>query len=811
MVRSKTFQPEWSTFYGGNLSLLTVTCQNTGSAMMPNRTVRSTLGLLGSALFLGVTLFAPSAVGSPPAPQRGSDIFRARCAVCHGPNGEGGVAYPRALTGKKSVAELSRFIQQEMPPGPKHCSKEEANLLAPFLFNSFYSPLAQERFRPAQVSLQRLTVRQFRNAVADLVSVPHQAVPNDPPTGLYGEYFNGRDTNAKTKVFKRIDPEINFDFGTSAPAADKFDPHIFTIAWQGDVLAPDTGDYEFTIRSDQSVRLWVNGWKQPLIDGHIRSSNDNEFTASIYLVGGRAYPIRLEFIKAGQGVDDSNQRKAKPPGKAFVSLLWRRPQHATERIPSHCFFTQTDVPTFIVDTKFPPDDRSTGYERGSSVSKEWDDATTAAAISTANYIVSNLADVTGVPQDAPDRKERLRKYCERFVQRAFRRPNNSEVQRIYVDKQFDSAANPEIAVKRSVILTLISPRFLYREIVAPGTHDPYAIASQLSFGLWDTLPDAEITRAAAAGELASPENLKNQASRMAADPKAWNKLREFLFHWLRLDDVPDIVKNPVHYPGFDVASVSDLRTSLEIFLEKTAWNDRSDYRDLMLSNTTFLNGRLAKIYGVNLPTDAPFQPFALDSAERSGVLTNPYLLSRFAYLDASSPIHRGVLIVRNFLGRVLQPPPAAFAPLAPGLHPDFTTRERVAFQTKPDFCNACHGVINPLGFTLERFDAIGRLRDKDNGKPIDCTGSYVSKNGMFTKFSGANDLAKFLATDEEAHAAFVEKLFQHLIKQPVLAYGPTTLNELNAKFVENRYSIRRLMADIVLSTITKSSGKQVAR
>ena len=119
------------------------------------------------------------------------------------------------------------------------------------------------------------------------------------------------------------------------------------------------------------------------------------------------------------------------------------------------------------------------------------------------------------------------------------------------------------------------------------------------------------------------------------------------------------------------------------------------------------------------------------------MLTHPYLLAAFAHTTATSPIHRGVLLARGVLGLTLHPPPEAFTPLPESLHPDFTTRERVALQTKGESCQSCHGVINPLGFTLEHFDAVGRYRDQDNGKPIDATGAYKTRGGETVKFDGA--------------------------------------------------------------------------
>lgn len=757
----------------------------------------STVGFfLGSVTLLLMGLFGSADAGQTPKATDGAAIWKKSCAPCHGAKGQGGAGYSKALTGKRTVAELTNFISKSMPPG-KPCAAPEAKKVAAFMFDSFYSPIAQERNRPARVELSRLTVTQYKNAVADLVGPYYAVAPHTDKHGLKGEYFKGRDANDASRVIDRIDPEVKFDFGTQGPIPDKFDAHNFRVIWQGSVFAPDTGDYEFIVQSDRAVQLWINNQPKPLVDGAVRAVTDKEFRGSIKLLGGRAYRVRLEFSKATGGVNDDEKQKGKPAGPASVALLWRRPKLAEEVIPTRFLYPEWMPTTFVVTTPFPPDDRSIGYERGNSVSKEWDDATTSAALETADYIDDHLAEVSGVPEEDKDRKTKLQEFCRRFVERAFRRPISNEIAQTYVDKQFAAVPDLNTAVKRSVILTLLSPRFLYREA---GKPDGYRVASDLSFGLWDSIPSPDLIQAAAKGELNTREQIAAKAGQMANDPRAWNKLRNFLLLWLKVDDTPDLVKNPKRFPGFDDAAATDLRSSLEIFLESTAWSRDADYRQLMLSPTEFLNGRLAKIYGINLPPDAPFQPVAMDAKERSGILTQPYLLARFAYVDNSSPIHRGVLIIRSLLGRTLQPPPAAFAPLAASLHPNLTTRERVSLQTSPAFCAKCHGMINPVGFTLERFDAIGRLRDKENGKPIDDTGSYKSLTGETVKFQGPTDLAKYLATSDEAKGAFVEKLFQNLVKQPALAYGTKTLPSLELSFAKNQYSIRSLMAEILVAT-----------
>ncbi len=732
----------------------------------------------------------------------GEQLFRQQCAVCHGVRGEGTKRYHSPLIGSLAVPDLARFIAKSMPPGPHKCSVPVSQKVAAYIYDAFYSPIAQARNRPARVALSRLTVRQFRSAVADLVDSFRNGDQPGDQHGLRAEYYKSRKPRESAAVLKRIDPTVQFDFGQAAPAADQFDPYQFSARWTGAVLAPDTGEYEFVVRTDHTMRLWVNDPGRPLIDASIKSGNATEYRASITLLGGHFYPIQLEFSKATPGVDNAAGAKNKPAAKAFVTLAWKRPKQIVETIPQNCLTPVEVRETYVPSTPFPPDDRSIGYERGNSVSKAWDEATTEAALDAASYIEAHLRELSGIPDDAPDRSAKIQAFCRQFVERAFRKPLTADVESLYIARQFTVAPDVKMAVKRIVLLTLQSPRFLYREI-GGGQSDAFDTASRLSFGLWDSLPDAELLRAAAAGELVTRDQVRHQAERMLGDRRSWYKLRDFLLLWLKVDDTPEIAKDTKKYPGFDSVAAADLRTSLDLFLENTAWSDRSDYREMMTTDKLFLNGKLAALYGAKLAPDAPFQPVSLDPTERSGVLTHPYLMSRFAYFDSSSPIHRGVLVTRNFLGRVLQPPPMAFIPVPADLHPDMTTRERVAMQTKPTFCAGCHSRINPLGFTLERFDAIGRIRDKENGKPIDSTGSYRSLAGQVTPFSGARDLGRYLADSEEAHAAFVEKLFQYVVKQPIRAYGPQALPELQRSFDSNGCSIRKLMVDIMAESALK--------
>ena len=751
---------------------------------------------LGLTAF-GVLLAAGSAVADAIAP-KGDAVYREKCASCHGAAGEGSDEYPRELAGDRSVPQLARLIARTMPEDdPGTCVGGEAEAVAAYVHERFYSREARERNKPPRVELTRLTVRQYQNAAADLLGGFRGPGSWGEARGLRGQYYKkGNLSNDKERAIDRVDPEVRFDWGDSAPEADQFDPAEFSARWEGSVLAPETGDYEFVVRTEHATRLWVNDPKTPLIDAWVKSGDGNEYRGTVRLLGGRAYPIKLHFSKAKQGVNDKKKRK---PAPASIALLWTLPRRVPEVIPSRNLAPVNNPETFVVAAPFPPDDRSVGYERGTSVSKAWDQAATDAAVETAAYVLAHLRELTGVKDKATpgDREHRLREFGHKFAERAFRRPLTNEQKALYVDRQFDEAADPEAAVKRVVLLVLKSPRFLYHHQEATGRPDGFDVASRLSFGLWDSLPDPPLAEAAASGKLADPGEVTRQAERMAGDLRARAKVRAFLLQWLRVEQAPDIAKDPKAFPDFDPAVVSDLRTSLDLFLDDVVWGEGSDYRRLLTSDELYLNGRLAKFYGADLPADAPFQKVKLDPEHRAGVLSHPYMLSTFAYTSTSSPIHRGVFLARSVLGRGLKPPPEAVAPLAPDLHAGLSTRERVALQTSPAACVTCHGMINPLGFGLERFDAVGRFRAEEKGKPVDATGSYEPPSGDPRPFEGARGLGALLAESDEAHGAFVEQLFHHLVKQPVRAYGPRTASGLKKAFASSKFNVKALVVESV--------------
>ena len=571
-------------------------------------------------------LLVPGAANGSGPVRTGEQIYRQQCASCHGASGEGtDEHYPRPLIGERPITSLARLIAKTMPEdAPGECVGEDAEKVAAYIYQTFYSKDAQARnkFRLPRIELSRLTVRQYRNAVTDLVGSFRSSGAWDNQRGLKGEYTSRgrrrREGNGGENSLNRVDPQIHFQFGTSSPipeqdalkeVAAKWQrtPFLlvplrsfrafsqeFRVTWQGSVLAPESGEYEFLVRTENAVKLSVNDKTRPLIDALVKSGSDTEYRGSTYLLGGRAYPIRLEFSRS------------KEITSSVVALEWKVPKRAFEVIPQRSLSPVSMPETFVLTTPFPPDDRSAGYERGTSVSKSWDVATTDAAIEVAGYVVAHLKELAGVSDDAGDREAKLREFCRRFAERAFRRPLNDEQKALFIDRQFKNVPDLETAVKRVGLLVLKSPRFLYRE-TGHGRPDSYDVASRLSFGLWDSLPDQTLLDAAAAGQLANHDQVTRQAERMVADLRARSKLSGFFLQWLKVDQARDIVKDPKLFPQFGETVVSDLRTSLDLFLEDVIGSETSDYRQLLRADYVYLNGRLAPLYGASLSVDAPFQ------------------------------------------------------------------------------------------------------------------------------------------------------------------------------------------------------------
>ena len=729
------------------------------------------------------------------APRAGEAVYRQDCMSCHGPVGEGVAGKSdEPLVGEKSVASLAKYIAREMPEDdPGTLSMADATAAAEYIHQAFYSAEARARNHPPRIELAHLTVRQYRESIADLLGSLRGASGTTESGGLAAVYRERPerdpkmpDRNRPEVTFKKqVDPVIDFDFGDKAPEKGTYAAQ-FSINWTGSVLAPDTGEYEFRVTSPNGVRLYVNppeggNEKNALIDLWVSSGMSRSAHASVFLLGGRSYPIKIEFFKY----------KDKTAG---LKLEWRPPGGDWTVVPRSNLSPAWSSHVNVVSVPLPPDDGSIGYERGSSVSREWTEAVAKGALQVSAMIGPGVFGLAGTKADAPDRAEKLKAFSLRFAQLAYRRPLTDE-QKADLAAIYAGDVAPEVAAKRAFIFTLSNPAFLYPGI---GPQDDYAVASRLALALWDSVPDAPLLKAAAAGQLKTEAQVRQHAQRMMKDPRAKAKLRDFLHDWLHVEEGAEIAKDQKEYPGFDQGVVMDLRTSLDLFTEDIVWSEKSDYRQLLLGDTILMNQRLAKFYGQQVAPGDGFQPVKMDADQRAGVLTHPYLLATFSYTKSTSPIHRGVFVTRNILGRMLKPPPMAIAFMDDKFDPSFTMREKVTELTSKPACMSCHVTINPLGFSFERFDAVGRVRATDNQKPVDPVSEYVAADGSVLKLTGARDVGVHAAESQAGQAGFVRNLFHSLVKQPPAAYSPELVGRLTDKFRADGFHVRNLAVEVAV-------------
>ena len=764
------------------------------------------LGLKSNALLLLLIAFESGmALGAPD----GKKIYETKCVSCHGQNGVGIKGkYNKPLSGDLTPNQLAKVIEETMPKeDPGSLSAADAFAVSSYIHELFYSSIARERNRPARIELSRLTVKQYRNSMMDLIgSFRPTAVSSDKTKGIRGEYFKTRNFNKEDLAQSRIDAEVDFDFKEESPISGKMEPGEFTLRWTGAIHAPETGYYEFVIHASHAVRLWVNDNNTPLIDAWVKSGKDTEYKGSIYLVSGRSYSLRLEFTKAKQGVNDNKKPKVVQP--AFVKLLWKKPGGPVEICPGEYLSSTTLPEVFVSSTPFPPDDGSLGWERGVTVSKEWDQATTEGALEAAKYIAIKLPEFAKTKEGDAQRIEKTEDFLKKFATKAFRRNLQTSENEI-IKKVLKEFKDPQDGALRVLVWVLKSPNFLYRN---EGQGD--SVASQLSYTLWDSIPDQQLLEAEASGKLKNPEGLNREIDRMLLDARAHEKIRGFFHDILLLNQSHELNKDASRFPGFDPKLESDLRISLDKTIDQIFWEKESNYQRLFLEQDLFMNERIAKFYQQKPASKNGFEKVSFDAGQRAGIITHPYMLSMLSYSAESSPIHRGVFLARSLLGVTLKPPPEAAAPLAASLHPSLNTRERVALQTKGGACMTCHGTINSLGFTLERFDAVGRLREKDNAKSIDSNGWYVARDGKKVSLENAQSLGRYLANSPDAHRAFTEQMFHHMLKQPTRAYGAETLEQLTLYFEKNSLNMRQLaaeMARMACSANAKVKSREVSK
>ena len=401
-----------------------------------------------------------------------------------------------------------------------------------------------------------------------------------------------------------------------------------------------------------------------------------------------------------------------------------------------------------------------------------------------------------------------REILSKLARRAYRRPvTESDVDVLlgfYQDRR--STDGFEAGIQLALQRMLADPEFLFRverdpEGVAPDTAydvSGLTLASRLSFFLWSSIPDEELLVAAVRGELRDPAVLEQQVRRMLADPRSRAVVENFVGQWLLLRNITNMTPDPNAFPTFDENLRAAFRQESELFVESIMREDRSVV-DLLGADYTFVNERLAEHYGIPRIYGNRFRRVTLGGAQRGGLLGHGSLLSLTSYPNRTSPVLRGKWVLENLLGTPPPAPPADVPPLpdrGEGGAPA-TVRELMEQHRANPVCAGCHAPMDPLGFALENFDAIGGWRMTDARSPIDASG--VLPNGA--EFEGPSGLRTLLVDNPEQFVrTLTEKLLAYALGRGVEYYDYPAVRKITRDAAATDYRWSSIVLGIVEST-----------
>jgi mono/diheme cytochrome c family protein len=396
-----------------------------------------------------------------------------------------------------------------------------------------------------------------------------------------------------------------------------------------------------------------------------------------------------------------------------------------------------------------------------------------------------------------------------LARRAYRRPVTAADLQMPL-KFYNETRNTEgfdAGIERGLRSLLISPEFLFRVERDPANIGPNTayrltdveLASRLSFFLWSSIPDDELLDLAFAGKLNDPTVLEKQVRRMLADSRSEALVSNFADQWLYLRNLENIVPDARGFPDYDDNLRQAMRRETELFFESIIRENRNVV-DLLSANYTFLNERLARHYGVPNVYDSYFRRVTFEpNSARGGLLGQGSILTLTSYADRTSPVIRGKWILANIVGSPPPSPPPNVPPLKDNAAAGkvLTMRERMAAHRANQPCAGCHRLMDPVGFSLENYDAIGRWRTTEEDAPIDASGS-LPDGSQFVGVSGLR--TALLSRPELFVATLTEKLLTYGLGRGLEFYDGAAVRKIVRDARGNDYRFASLITGIVNST-----------
>ena len=388
--------------------------------------------------------------------------------------------------------------------------------------------------------------------------------------------------------------------------------------------------------------------------------------------------------------------------------------------------------------------------------------------------------------------------------RAYRRPLTGEERKELTDlaaavRRIGDSFDESVRVALEAML--VSPNFLLRIEHEPDTAGPsliseHDLASRLSYFLWSTMPDEELMRAADQHRLRQVGVLESQVRRMLADPKADALIGNFVGQWLGLRLLDRRKPDPAHFPAVDDELLDAMRRETTLFSKAIMREDRS-VLDFLDARFTYLNGPVARHYGIPGVNGEAFQRVDLTTNQRGGVLSQASVLTLSSYATRTSPVLRGKWVLENLLGTPPPPPPPNIPALKEeNLGTEASVRQRLEEHRANPACAVCHNQMDPIGFGLENYDASGAWREKDGQFPIDSSGKLPGG----ASFNGPQELNQVLASQKDLFVRnLTEKMLTYALGRGLESYDAPAVNRIIKELASNQYRFSSLVLGIVKS------------
>jgi len=771
---------------------------------------------------------AAQSAPSPHSPEAFNALLNADCSKCHNSTDwAGGIAFDTMDIAKAGQdpqiweKAINRLSGRMMPPaGEKQPSQADVDALLHYLKTSLDASATDKGV--AHVSIHRLSRNEFAASVQDLLGVsvdPSQVLPteievegfsnmagalNTSPTFME-QYLSAARHMAQKAVGEPV-PKLESVFygggggggGQAGIGSVTQYQHRdgFPLGTRGGVqfthVFPADGEYHFNFLDGDSI------------DAGLYPRGMETRATVVYLVDDKEVARR----ELGGPDDMTLTERDGPKGRAeLIAKLSNIPVHVTQG-------AHTVTVTFIERSHAENNDPTGGNGRfiGMPILRDGIQVVGPFTPRGLSLSASRARIFICEPTQASEEQPCAEKIARHLATRAFRRPvTDSDVNWLlkFYDAGRKQAGGFDSGVTELVTAILVSPDFMYRAIPtstadnAPRPLTGLELASRLSFFLWNDVPDPELLKLGASGQLTDTKVLDAQVVRMLRDPRAGSLVTNFAFSWLNFNTLEQV--EPLD-PSFNAEMRNDFKTEARMFLDSVLLQNRS-VNDLLTANYTFVNEGLARQYGITGVYGPQFRKVTLANPDRWGLLGKGALQLRTSYADRTSPVLRGEYVLDRLLGTPpTPPPPGAVTDLS--FHegqPPTTVRQRLEAHRKNPTCNGCHGVMDPYGLAMENFDVTGKWRtvDPTTKVPIDATAPLAS--GIVLR--NPSDLRNYLTRKPDQFPTTVtRRLMMYATNRELEYYDMPEVREIVRDAAPGGYSFNALVEGVVNSKAFRFQG-----